>query len=150
MYCPKCLTEYRDGFLECADCHVALAPGLPPQLATGPSPQVIAGPHLQAPDNGELALITVLETDDRFALSLATAALEDGGIEYLVAGETAEFDEIPCIFGSGQSRLYNCPCRIQVAPESEAEAREILERFQEPLSAAEIEGEVEPDGQAND
>jgi len=151
MYCPECLTEYRDGFFECADCRVPLAPGLPPQAIAEPSPDVVPGPPLQPPNSGDLELVTVLETDDRFGLSLATAALEDAGIEYLAAGETPRFSAaIPRLFGSGQSRFYNCPCRIQVAPESEAEAREILEPFQNPLSADEIEGEAEPDRQAND
>lgn len=26
MFCPLCKAEYRDGFSECHDCHVALAP----------------------------------------------------------------------------------------------------------------------------
>ena len=24
MFCPLCLSEYRDGFTECGDCHIAL------------------------------------------------------------------------------------------------------------------------------
>lgn len=27
MYCPKCKTEYREGFKECSDCGVDLVPG---------------------------------------------------------------------------------------------------------------------------
>lgn len=30
MYCPKCRCEYREGFSECADCHVELIPKLAP------------------------------------------------------------------------------------------------------------------------
>ncbi len=29
-YCPRCMTEYREGAKECIDCHVALQPGSPP------------------------------------------------------------------------------------------------------------------------
>jgi hypothetical protein len=46
MHCPQCLTEYRDGFSECSDCHVALAPGLPPAASSA---------------EHEVALVTVLE-----------------------------------------------------------------------------------------
>jgi hypothetical protein len=38
-----------------------------------------------------LALATVLETDDSFALSLAKASLEDAGIDYLVAGDDPRY-----------------------------------------------------------
>ena len=149
MYCPQCLTEYRDGFYECTDCCMPLATGLPPQVPS--DPQGIAGPPLDSPNNGDLELVTVLETDDRYGLSLATAALEDAGIEYVIVGETARFDAgIPGVFGSGLSRFYDCPFRIQVASEFEARARDLLEPFQEPLPADEIEGETEPDRQAND
>src|SRR5262249_47890794 len=30
MYCPRCLTEYREGFAECVDCRIPLAAGPPP------------------------------------------------------------------------------------------------------------------------
>lgn len=30
MFCPECRAEYRDGFSECADCHVELIPELAP------------------------------------------------------------------------------------------------------------------------
>jgi hypothetical protein len=139
MYCPQCLTEYRDGFYECADCRVPLTPGLPPQLVP------------DSPNDGDLELVTVLETDDRYGLSLATAALEDAGIEYLVVGGTARFSAgIPRVFGSGQSGFYNCPCRIQVAAEFEAKARDLLEPFQEPLPRNKVEGETAPDREASD
>lgn len=31
MYCPKCRSEFREGFVECADCLVALVENLPPE-----------------------------------------------------------------------------------------------------------------------
>ncbi|MGH9395858.1 MAG: putative signal transducing protein [Terriglobia bacterium] len=30
-YCPQCRTEYREGTLECMDCHTGLRPGSPPE-----------------------------------------------------------------------------------------------------------------------
>ncbi len=139
MYCPKCLTEYREGFFECADCRVPLAPGPPPQMAPEPPRNMIAGPPLEAPNNGDLALVTVLEAADTFGLSLATAALEDAGIEYVVGGR------IPRILGYDRSGFYDGPGTIQVTPEFEAKARELLEPLQKPLPAGEIEGEAEQD-----
>src|ERR1035438_4132308 len=72
MHCPRCLTEYREGFSECADCHVPLAPGLPPAVPT---------------TQHEVDLVTVLETSDPFVVNLGKATLEDGGIEYVVGGD---------------------------------------------------------------
>jgi putative signal transducing protein len=31
-YCPRCLTEYREGSTECIDCGVLLKPGAPPHF----------------------------------------------------------------------------------------------------------------------
>lgn len=31
MFCPKCGTEYREGFYKCADCSADLVPGQPPE-----------------------------------------------------------------------------------------------------------------------
>jgi hypothetical protein len=127
MYCPKCLTEYRDGFVEFADCRVPLAAG-------------------EAPQQQDLELVTVLETGDSFALSLAKASLDDAGIAYLVVGNDPRYIAgFPGAFGIGETPLCGCSCRIQVAPESEAEARDLLEPLQAPLPASGVEGEPEPD-----
>ncbi len=33
MFCPQCKSEYREGFLKCADCGVDLVGALPPESA---------------------------------------------------------------------------------------------------------------------
>lgn len=130
MYCPRCLTEYRDGFLECADCRAPLAAGLPPEPVKEP----------------DLELVTVLETRDSFALSLAKASLEDAGIDYLVSGDEPRYIAgFAGAFGVGETPLCRCSCRIQVAPESESEARALLEPLQKPDPACGIEAEPQPD-----
>ncbi len=119
MYCPQCLTEYRDGFFECADCRVALALGHPPAPAGA----------------GALELITVLETSDSFALALAKAALDEAGIDYLVGGDEPRYHAgFPGSFGIGEVPLCNCLCRIQVRPECESEAHVLLEPLEHPES----------------
>lgn len=130
MYCPKCLTEYREGFIECADCRVPLVPGLPPEPA---------GEHA-------VSLVTVLETGDSFALGLAKAALEEAGIDYVVTGDEPRYIAgFPGAFGVGETPLCNCFCRLHVASEREDEARVLLEPLQQSDPAYCLEAESEPD-----
>jgi hypothetical protein len=128
MYCPQCLTEYREGFFECADCHVSLALGLPPERPTVP----------------EVRLVTVLETRDSFALTLATSALEEADIEFLVSGDQPRFPHANDAFGVGQTPLLTCSCRIQVASEDERGARALLEPLQNPPARG-LEEDSEPE-----
>jgi hypothetical protein len=109
MYCQKCLTEYRDGFTECADCGVPLASGQPP-----------------SPDEHAVHLVTVLETSDPFAVTLAKASLEDAGIDNVIDRDyQSSTGGFPTQFGSAASR-------IQVSQENETDARGVLESLQEP------------------
>ncbi len=80
-------------------------------------------------------LVTVLETDDTFALALAKASLEEAGINYLVSGDDPRYFPLYGVVGApgiGQTPLWKCSCTIQVARESEAEARALLEPLQNP------------------
>lgn len=89
-------------------------------------------------ENDDLDLVTVLETGDTFALSLAKAALEDAGINYLVSGDDPRYFSIYGAVGApgiGQTPLWKCSCAIQVARESEAQARALLESLENPPPA---------------
>lgn len=131
QHCPQCHIEYRDGFTECSDCHVPLAPG--------PSP---AAP----PVDHALHLVTVLKVGDSLALTLAKSTLDDAGIEYTVTGNDPVSSGLPGLFGAGAAPLIDCACTIQVSQESEAQARELLEPFQNP---APVEFEDQPDAGAS-
>ena len=139
MYCPQCLTEYRDGFFECADCRVPLAPGPPPEGVDEPQP--VFGGAGRPPYNGELELVTVLETEDPFALALAQAALEEVGIEYLVVAGSDK--EVPDAVRLDPQARHHHPYRVQVTVECRGKARELLEPLEQPLSATEMDAPAE-------
>ena len=117
MHCPQCLTEYRDGFTECTDCHVPLAPGSPPK------------PH----DEGHaVELVTVLETRDPFVANLAKATLEDNGIEYVMGGDDPDERGL-----SGMSPMGAMLATFQVEANRAEDAREVLDPLRNPEPLAE-------------
>jgi hypothetical protein len=71
-------------------------------------------------------MVVVLETSDHIQVAMAKGLLEDAGIPLYISGELAtllqELD--PCL----RKRF-----RLQVPRNREAEAREILERFNQPM-----------------
>ncbi len=78
-------------------------------------------------ENHDLDLVTVLETSDTFALALAKSSLEDAGIDYVVSGDDPRYIAgFPGAFAVGEIPLWKCSSKIQVARESEAEARALL------------------------
>ena len=123
MHCPQCLTEYRDGFSECSDCHVALAPGLPPAASSA---------------QHEVALVTVLETSDPFVVNLGKASLEDAGIRYVVGGDDSTERGL-----TGMSPAGAMVSQIQVESARADEARELLEPLLNPEPAGEEDAEPE-------
>jgi len=123
MHCPQCRAEYRDGFSECSDCHVPLAPGLPP------APQTV---------EHTVQLVTVLETSDPFLMNLAKATLEDAGIEYVVGGDDADERML-----TGMTTMGARAAQLQVEAVREAEARAALEPLQNPEPEPETESETE-------
>jgi hypothetical protein len=88
-------------------------------------------------------LVTVLETSDPFALTLAKSALEDAGIDYLVSGDDPmSLGGFPGNFGRGETPLGKaCSCMIQVRRKFEEGARSLLEPLTNPV---ELDAEQEP------
>ena len=123
MHCPQCLTEYRDGFSECTDCHVALAPGAPP------APPIA---------EHEVALVTVLETSDPFVVNLGKASLEDAGIQYVVGGDDSAERGL-----TGMSPAGAMEAQIQVESAHADQARELLEPLLNPEPIGEEDAEPE-------
>ncbi len=120
MYCPQCRVEYRDGFTECADCHVPLMSGAPP-----PEPD---------PFDPTLDLVVVLETNNRIQLSLAKGLLEDAGIPFFLLGQ------ITTLVTDVDPMLHKW-IRVQVPRDCEAEARELLEVLMQPDTSVQDAGE---------
>ena len=116
MYCPKCLAEYEEGFTDCADCQVALVSGHAPQPTKEP----------------EVELVTVLETGEPIALSLAKASLDEAGIKYILTPDEAPPSPFRPKYFWGFQPSVAIPCRIEVAPEDEKEARALLEPLRNP------------------
>lgn len=129
MYCPHCLTEYREGFERCSDCNVLLSPGPPPQSR-----------RLEPPN--EATLVTVLETMDTMALMLAQAALDEAGIAYAVRAQDSAVQEFQGLYRASAPTVWKCQSRIEVAPEDAGRARELLEPLQNPEPLPE---DVDPD-----
>jgi hypothetical protein len=122
MYCPQCRVEYRDGFIECSDCHIPLSFGTPP-------------PEPALPSDPALGLVVVLETNDRMQLALAKGLLEDAGIPFFALGQIATLVQDVDPF------LHKW-VRVQVPRDREAEARELLETL--------LEAAVSPQGAGED
>jgi len=124
MHCPQCLTEYRDGFTECADCHVPLAVGLPPAAQ---------------PVEHDVKLVTVFGTSDPFLMNLAKATLEDAGIEFVEAGDDPNERILTAMPTGGDT------AQLQVEAALEAQARAALEPLLNPEPVPETAVETEPE-----
>ena len=119
MYCPRCSVEYREGFRECSDCRVLLKAGPPPD------------PGISSRTEPEFPPVTVFDTNDGFALTLAKSALQDAGIEYAVLGGDTEGTR--GVFGLGTPGLFGAfHAVIQVRPEDKEAARALVEQFEQP------------------
>lgn len=92
------------------------------------------------PEHGH-DLVTVFQTTDSFALTLAKSSLEDAGIEYVIAGDDPSYIAgIPGAFGIGEIPLgTKCSCGIQVARECEREARALVEPLQQPTEVTDFD-----------
>ena len=95
MFCPKCGVEYRQGFVECSDCQIALVDEQPSSII---------------PD--KLDFITVFESGDPALIAVAESLLKGAGIQYFVFQ-----NELQDLIGVGRMGGLNPivgPVRFQV------------------------------------
>lgn len=108
MFCPSCRDEYREGFLTCADCGVALVEELPPE------------PEPEAAD-----YVTVFETGSQSLVAVVRSILDGAQVPYVAKNETLQN-----LFGMGPIGAgFNVamgPVRFRVPRQRAREARELL------------------------
>lgn len=112
MYCPECGSEYREGFMQCADCEVPLV-DTPPQ----------------EPDHHpDARFVTVLETGDPGEIALAESILMEAQIPYYKKG-----DQIQDLFALGRLPFgfnpVTGPVELRVSEENVEAAHEALEEL---------------------
>jgi len=80
-------------------------------------------------------MVGVLDTEDNFALSMATTALTEAGIIY----DVVDIPAVPTSAESEKPKWWTPPCRILVAVEDADEARSLLEPYLQPATPGEID-----------
>ena len=103
MFCPQCGAEYESGIRECADCGVELSAQPPPSA-----------------DPEWVEFVTVLTTRDHAELAIAKSVLDGEGIPFFAKNEEVE------------NLLATGPVELQVPPEHESAAKDLLEKLNEP------------------
>ena len=84
-------------------------------------------------------MIGVLDTNDNFALASACTSLDQAGIVF----DVVPVSDVPVALKSPEAKWWVPPSRILVSDEDEAEARELLAPFQEPIAGRVIEQEAQ-------
>jgi len=104
MFCPRCKTEYREGFAACADCNLPLVAKLPEEIPIDHTPE---------------KWIKVAVFDNLSQAQTSRSILEGQGIACMMQDENA-VGLVPIFtYVLGGIKLF-------VAEKDEAEAREIL------------------------
>jgi hypothetical protein len=101
MFCPKCKSEYREGFYKCADCDVDLVAEQPPELMEEVS---------------YVDLVEVYSTYQQSDIAFIKSVFDGEGITYFFEGESS----IMLVAGGAYARLL-------VKAEEVQRAREILQ-----------------------
>lgn len=102
MFCPKCKTEYREGFYKCADCGADLVAEQPPELLE---------------ETGYVDLVEVYSTYQQDDIAFIKSVLDGEGITYYFEGES------PNLFGMAYARLL-------IRAEDVVRTREILKELE--------------------
>jgi hypothetical protein len=113
MFCPQCGDEYREGYVECADCHVPLTDSRP-QAETG------AG-EPEGEDNLDVLIRSGCQGP--LAIGLAKTLLEEAGIRFFAMDQN--------VAARQESGNFLGWWDVRVPRDREAEAREILKSVEE-------------------
>ncbi len=103
MFCPQCGVAYREEFTVCADCHVSLVSGQPPETAQPPE-----------------ELVTIASFLNYVEADMARGVLESHQIEVFLADDNLARIEgmmVAAVFGG---------VKLNVRRSDEEDAREIL------------------------
>ena len=103
MFCPKCKSEYRDGFYKCADCGADLVVQLPPE---------------QEDEVGYVDLVEVYSTYQQGDIAFIKSVFDGEGITYLFEGES------PILIG-----WAGAYARLLVKAEEVQRAKDILQEL---------------------
>ena len=112
MFCPKCKTEYRDGFFTCADCSIPLVSELPKDEES-------------TTDSTPVEFAEVLETRNPAEVAVIKSIFEAEDILHYFIGE--QMMTSPLLSGGGSARLF-------IASQDLDRAQELLKdlTFEEP------------------
>ena len=103
MFCPRCKSEYREGFFKCTDCGVDLVGALPPDPAD---------------DFGNEEFVEVFSTYQQGDIAFIKSVLDSERINYFFQGESS----IMLIAAGAYARLL-------VKADEADRAREILQEM---------------------
>jgi len=103
MYCPRCKTEYRDGFYKCADCGADLVAEQPPDLIQ---------------EVRYIDLVEIYSTYQQSDIAIIKSVLDGEGITYCFEGES------PILIG-----WAGAYARLLVKADDVPRAREILQEL---------------------
>ena len=103
MFCPKCKSEYREGFYKCTDCGVDLVAGQPPATEDGVN---------------YVEMVEVFSTYSQSDIAFIKSVLDGEGIHYFFSGESTVM-----MIGAGSY------ARLLVKADEAQRAREILQEL---------------------
>ncbi|HEY6140579.1 MAG TPA: hypothetical protein VI670_22720 [Thermoanaerobaculia bacterium] len=115
MICPECGSEYREGFVRCADCDVELA----------------APPPALPDDRAKIELVKVWEGGNPALVPVLESLLDDAGIEFSTTSENLQDLFAWGRFGGGFNYAIG-PIMIYVRTEDEVDARAIVAGLAQP------------------
>lgn len=121
MFCPKCQYEFKSGVTTCPECDVQLIEKLP---------EPPAGPEY-------IDLITVFATSSHAELLVAKSLMEGAEIDYYAKGDRSA----DVIVGKLGFNPVMGAYEIQVRPEDEEMARDILSEMDKDAEPLVEEGE---------